>query len=281
MTVSDEDLDEQAVGKFKWSVIRLAEWSIGTAVVLFGFTMPLIVFVRDTYNGLSSGTWFRQGAAYALLTLLLYCLICYLLNHRMLERGVYCLEEKAEQIYRANHIRKRKCVIGVLCVWVCTFILHVLVTEGLFSIADLSEGIQFNDYESFVAYMEQDIPYEPYSEYGTTGSEQATEVVAAPNHEVIHYDKDGNVISEEEALRRELTDSEGNVVCEYMARNEMVVSVRYNDRDGNLLPLTVITHDALRRGRARMNMIQNLFFAAYGVETLAGMMVYFRRREKL
>ena len=54
---------------------------------------------------------------------------------------------------------------------------------------------------------------------------------------------------QEEALTRRLEDKNGNVVCEYIDRNEKVVSLRYTPKDGTILPITVCTEDDLQEAR--------------------------------
>ena len=57
--------------------------------------------------------------------------------------------------------------------------------------------------------------------------------------------REGDAISEEEALTRRLEDKNGTVVCEYIDRNESVVSLRYTPKDGTILPITVCTKEDL------------------------------------
>ena len=66
-----------------------------------------------------------------------------------------------------------------------------------------------------------------------------------------YYDASGNAISEEEALTRRLEDKNGTVVCEYIDRNESVVSLRYTPKDGTILPITVCTEEDLQTARRR------------------------------
>lgn len=97
--------------------------------------------------------------------------------------------------------------------------------------------------------------------------------LTAPLDEV-WYDEYGNEISEEQAGTRQLTDKNGQVVCEYVQRNRSVVSLTYTPQDGTVLPITVRTQaqlDAARDLAARRHV---LFGALYGVETLAAVLTY-------
>ena len=142
------------------------------------------------------------------------------------------------------------------------------------------KGTTFEDYDSFIEYMEKDIPAVPRYEANLNGSV----AVPIPPEEQIgpttYYDQYGNEISEEEALTRRLEDSNGNVVCEYMDRNESVVSLRYTPKDGTILPITVCTEDDLQEARQTASVRHVFFGAAYCIECLAVVLVYFKKRAK-
>ena len=62
------------------------------------------------------------------------------------------------------------------------------------------EGTTFEDYDSFIEYMEQDVPANP--SYNASLKESAA--VPAPEEQIgtpTYYDEYGNEISEEEALK--------------------------------------------------------------------------------
>ena len=132
------------------------------------------------------------------------------------------------------------------------------------------KGERFDDYESFAAYMEQDIPY--YHLNGSTA-------VAMPS-DGIYYDQYGNELSEEEALRQTLTLRDGTVVCEYIDRNQSVCSIRYTEQDGSLLPITVCTYDDLQVAQAQVRIRHTLFAVAYIIEIVAAVGIYFTKRAK-
>ena len=134
--------------------------------------------------------------------------------------------------------------------------------------------------------MEQDIPYDSGHYYNAWlfGADehpitQAPESTA--NHEAIEwYDKDGNIISEEEALTRTLEDANGNVVCTYVARNNSVFSIRYAAKEGTVLPIKVITKNNFRAAVGLANMIITLYCVFYPIELLIVLLIYFRKRAK-
>ncbi len=163
----------------------------------------------------------------------------------------------------------------ILAVGLAKYKTKTFIAMGISSLGLIAAMID----ESFVAFMEQDIPYSDYA-YSSSNARENEESAVAPIGEITYYDEQGNVISEEEALHRELTDSKGNVVCEYMERNETVASIRYSDKDGKLLPITVITYADMRGGQATMSLINSAFVVGYFLEVIVGIWIYFRKRVK-
>ena len=278
-SVEDAGLDVAVLSDFKKKVIDFAKKSIGLTGALIGFTFPLI-WVNDAYMGLSFDSLLIWGTLGAAVFLLIHALVLYFLNASLLRKGVYCLADRELAIYYHNHKLKRICAIILVIVLAVTFIGHQFATSiwGPFSIM---EGTTFEDYDSFIEYMEQDIPAKPQSHFN--GGTTSVETVSPPSEEIdtaIYYDEYGNVISREEALTRRLEDRNGNVVCEYMDLNESVVSLHYTPKDGTILPITVCTEDDLQDARQLAAVRHVIFGAAYFIECLVVVFFYCQKRAK-
>lgn len=157
---------------------------------------------------------------------------------------------------------------------------HAFGSEMIWSSYHLSssKGIIFDDYESFIEYMEQDIPAYPL-EYNYNGAE----MIPAPEIQVgesTYYDQYGNVISEEDVHTRTIEDANGNVVCTYIERNETVASIRYSAKEGTVLPIQVITSGDYRAAARLSDTITALYCVIYPIEILAVLMFYFKKRAK-
>lgn len=276
-SVEDAGLDESVLSDFKRKVFNFAEKSIGLTVAFIGFTLPLILV--DAYMGLGSDSLLIWGGMGATTFLLLYAVVLYFLNASFLRKGVYTLPERESVVYHYNHKLKCTCTIVLVVLLVVTFIGHYFATSiwGPFSIM---KGTTFDNYDSFIDYMEQDVPMEQHHNFNN-GTEAVE--IPVPSEEIetgTYFDEYGNEISEEEALTRRLEDKNGNVVCEYIDRNESVVSFRYTPKDGTILPITVCTEDDLQEAKQTAAVRHVIFVAAYCIECLAVVFVYFRKRAK-
>ena len=274
-SVEDAGLDAAVLSDYKRKVVDLAKKSIGLTVAFIGFTFPLILV--DAYMGLGSDSLLIWGAMGASAFLLIYAIALYFLNASLLRKSVYSLSERESAIYLHNHKLKRTCAIVLVVLLAVTGVGHHVATSiwGPYSIM---KGTTFEDYDSFIEYMEQDIPAD--STYNTGYQESVA--IPIPEEQVgptLYYDQYGNEISEEEALTSRLKDKNGNVVCEYISRRSYV-SLRYTPKDGTILPITVCTEDDLQEARQTAAVRHVIFGAAYCIECLAVVFVYFRKRAK-
>ena len=272
-SVEDAGLEESALSGFKRNVIRAAERSIGLTAALLGFTLPLLL--ADAYVGLSPDSLLLWGTVGAAALLLVYAVVLYFLHASLLKKGVYVLPEKEAAVYYRNHKLKRTCAIVLTAVLAVTFVAHQLATSiwGPYSIM---KGTTFEDYDSFINYMQQDIP----AASGDYAKEPEQSAAQRSYGGETYYDASGNAISEEEALTRRLEDKNGTVVCEYIDRNESVVSLRYTPKDGTILPITVCTEEDLQTARQTAAARHVLFGAAYCLECLIVILIYIRKRAK-
>lgn len=270
LSVEDSGVDEAALSTYRRSVIRLAQKSIGLTVALIGATFPLILV--DASYGLSADSLLIWGSAGAAAFLLVYAVVLYFLNAALLKKGIFSLSEQESIVYYHNHKLQGICALVLTILLAVTCIGHLTATS-IWGPRTIMKGTVFEDYDSFIEYMGRDIS-------APMGRYFSSETVAEPLEPAIWYDEYGNEISEEEALTYRLKDRNGNVVCEYVDRNESVISIQYNPEDGTILPITVFTQDDLQAARQTVSVRHVIFAAAYGVEILAVLLVYFKKRVK-
>ncbi len=287
LSVSEDGLPGIQTGRFKWDVVRLAEFSFGLTACLLGLSFPLVVLPADAYVGLGAGALFGWGGVFAALALLLAGILCYFLNPSLLRRNICALEEKAARAYWQNHALKKKCAIGLGTALVCTLLFHLFGGEMLWSSSNLAAayGTSFQDYESFIAYMEQDIPYDAAIESGSglhilTAEDNASAPETAVQQDAQWYDPSGEPTEEDEARRETLEDRDGKVVCTYIRRNESVSSIRYSPGEGTVLPILVITREDYNLAARMSNIITMAYCLLYPAEFLAALAVYCKKQAR-
>lgn len=272
LSVSDEDYVGDSISFFKNSVIHLAKMTVMITLVLLGTTIPLIIFPYDAYVGLEAVSWLLSALISGLLMWVLCAVAWYFVHASLVRKGIWALREK-EEVYWHNHKLKRSCARAFSLIFAVTLIVQIAVNET-WSAWRVVDGTQFHEYDSFVEFMEQDVPYAVTPSGG---------YVAAEPLDSIYYDEHGNVISEEEAMRDEIRvpdgTEEGKVVCEYIHRNNSVVSIKQtNDDDG--LPITVWTQAEMNLARTKLSVINVGIIALYGVEVLVTVLLYRKKKNK-
>lgn len=285
LSVGDAGIDEVSLSEYKRKVIGLAEKSIGLTVFFIGFAFPLIWV--DANWGLESGSMLIWGTVCAAVFMGIHSAVLYFVNGSLVKKGIFSFSDKEMETYNHNRRLKKKSFINLTVILAITLLLHGIGCEMIWSIDNLSSayGIIFDDYESFIEFMEQDIPYDADINYYADSYAAAGEITIAPESSVHYesiewYDENGNVITEEEALTRTLEDANGNVVCTYIERNESVSSVIYTRGDGTVLPIRVLTNGDYRAAARLSEFINTAYCVLYSIELLGVLLAYFRKRAK-
>ena len=285
LSVEDAGLDELELSRFRRSVNSMAQKSIGLTVAFLGFTFPLILV--DAYVGLGPDNLLIFGGIGTAAFLAVYAIAVFCINGSLISKGVYIFDETEGNIYLHNRSLKKRCASGVAIALVLTLVIHAVGSETLWNPRFMADGITFNDYESFIKYMEQDIPFDE-TPYQTGLFESAQDSATAPPQSSVEeiigestwYDEFGNEITEEEALTRKIEDANGDVVCTYIARNNAVSFIRYTEKDGSVLPIIVYTTSEMRTARTWAGIISSAVCLLYPAELLAGFVIYYRKRKQ-
>lgn len=267
LSVEDSELEPETLSAWRRQVVQLAQRVLGLDAACLGFLLPLAPI--DAYLGLSADSLVLFGTIGALAGLLLYSIVLYFYNARLLAREEYRLPPEAELHYRKNHRLKGICALMLLGVWVVTFAVHMAMTS-IYGPTSIMKGTTFDDYDSFIAFMEQEVAAEV---------PEGQAVAPAPASD-IWYDEYGNEISEEQVRTHQLTDKNGNVVCQYVQRNESVASLRYAPKEGTVLPITVYTQADRRAAQQKASLRHGIFAMIYCMELAGTLAVYFRKRVK-
>ena len=268
LSVEDSGIDEESLAEFKHNTIRLTEKSIGFTVVCLGFTFPLFL-VNNAYLGLDIVSLLDMGLVGIIIALILYVVILFFFNASLVEKGAYPLDAKNTAIFRHNHKLAGRCAIVLAVLIFITYSVQQWASDPY----RLRKGTVYEDYESFVAYMEQDIQ----RTYHFNGNNMyVTEQV--PNR-TVYYDEYGNETTEKEALRRTLLDKNGEVVCEFIHRNGDVDSYESTPGDGTALPVTVYTYEDWFYATSSSRATKVFFIPLYLLELTA--VVWFYRKKRM
>ncbi len=264
--VDDDGPDTAEKADFRRQVIGLTRNALAVTAGLCGFTVPMATI--GAYEGLALANQLAAGAICAAGFLVVYAVGWYFAGAALVKKGVLALTERGREIYRHNHRLQAVCA-GVLAG------LAAVTAVGHVYCIDPSRHVKrtvFNDIDSFVEYMERDVPSSGYeSWYGA-------EDYAAPP-EPADGGEAGDA-GEGEITPSHLYDGEGNVLVTYYRRNREVMHISYSAAEGVLMPISAYTwkdwNDAVRQSK-----IWNLVFCGvYALEAVGVLAVYLRKRWK-
>lgn len=272
LAVADDDMQGEEVENYKRAVITLGMKVFTAIMTLCAACLPLIVYPKDGYVGLTGAAWLVYGAAYGVAGFVLCSVFWFFLTPSLLKRSVYTLSEKQMAIYRHNFKLKCGSAAALIAVLLVTIAGHAVLTGGG-DPQSIMEGTSFDEWDSFKAYMELDV-----SAGYNAGSGRSEK---AASDDDIYYDANGNTITKEEAMRETIEDAEGNILCEYSRRNESVTGIRYGNANGNWLPVTVYTEQDQHDGEQRINRMNRIFSVVYLVEAACILVFYFRFRRSV
>jgi len=248
---------------FKRNTVRLTELSIGFSVLFIGFTFPLVLI--DAYLGLSADSMLLFGAIGMAAFLAIYAVVLWFVNARLLKNGAYVLSEKETPVYHYNHKLQKTMAIVLVALVAVTAIVHEISTSAFW----ITEEITFDNYDSFVKFMEMDIPNYIYD--GHTISE------IVKDETTMYKDVYGNEISEDEFRHNTLFNNDGKVLCDYILRNGLVARIE-PDSDADMLPITVYYYQY----PTDTELIERdmVFGAIYCLESIGVLLFYLVKRKK-
>lgn len=246
-----------SAGDDRTEAVRLTDRFFGFAAVILGFLISLLT-AGDAYVGLRWWAFLTYGGIFAAILFVLWVVIGSYVFGGMLKG-----EENA---FIKNMRLRRNTVYIMLGVMALTLFAHALATAG-WSPSSMADGTRFTDEASFVAYMEQDIPY---NNYGYDAP------VADPIGEETYYNADGEEISYEEAHTH--TVSLGDESFTFIWLNEEVASYRYGG--DSIFPITVYTHDDFKAAEDKITVANAIFACVYVMEATAAVGVYIIKRKR-
>lgn len=266
-------------GSLRRAMTGVSEVAFFVTAVLFSFTLPLVLLVPSSHLGLSGSSWLKSGCLFMLAAGALLAIVIHIVNGSLVSRGIIALEGEVKEKYQRKH--RLQTIIGgfLLAALAVTFIANEALTS-MWGPLSVMKGTTFNDYESFLDFVETDVPRP--SSFGSNQQAGVAVRIAPESEATVYYDENGNAVSKDEALTRTIEDGEENTILEYVQRNGNVLSVSYStgSNDGNILPITVYTYDDYREGLLIVQQRNAVFACIYVLEIIAAVIVYILLRRK-
>ena len=275
-SVNSDDFQTDASNSCKYAMAKTAFSTFASIIIIFIFTLPLMIFPWDGYVGLEFGSFILYGALFAVIALGIITLVRPSIFRSLAKRSVFELSESEYAVFEKLNSLAKSTVSITLAVLIMTFIPQFFVANA--DTTTFVDGTVFDNFEDFKAFME--IP-EP-DEYGVYYAyENGTVSVMASDAEVEYYDDQGNLITKEEAMTEHLYDKDGNVIYTYMRLNNSVSRMNYSAITEDNFHVTVYTHRDISRGLMVRDNIMIIFYMVYALEIIVAIVIYVVKRRKI
>lgn len=273
--VNSDVFQTETQNSCKYAMAKTAFRSFAAVILLFVFTLPLIVFPWNGQVGILIEDFILYGAIFAVVALGIIALIHPFVFRSLARRRVFELSESENAVFeRLNNLTKNT-VSVTLCILIATAIPHFFVANA--DSTTFVDGTVFDNFGDFKAFMETPAPdeYDVYYAY-----ENGT-VVSEPVDGTTYYDGDGNEITEEAFLTEELRDKDGNVIYTYKRLNNSVSRITYSAITKDNFHVTVYTNRDISRGLMILDNIMIIFYMVYAVEIIVAIVIYIVKRRKI
>lgn len=265
-------------GALRAAVVCWAERVFTFILALLAFLLPLL---RAGTYGLALSYWLLYGLPAALAAGLVCGAVCVFLNAHFVKTGMLPLPDVQAGAARANAKLLRRCLLRLAGAAALTLAAHAACTS-FWDPSALAPSTAFDDWDSFVDYMETETPAEPAA--GTADGRAEPVQPPQPDRQV-WLDTNGEPTAYDDWMGytvQEITDADGNVVCRFVHRNLEAVSWRYSSQDGvPVLPVRVRTAADCRAGAQKLQTYNTVFAALYAAEALTAAVVYLARKKRI
>lgn len=271
--VTEEFQDKETEESKRLLVSRLKKTVVLT-VVLLAASLPMIMHGAGAHVGIN----YSMGSLIEILIdaviLLAITRVGFSVADTLLKKkGFFVVSEEEAKKDEKCRVLKKSYVKKYLIAAVITVLVHLGACQPWNPDAYLI-GQKFETKEEFIEFMETPMHYSSYQNTGYSVIYE-TKIPQSGSH-TTYYDEYGREITEEEALREKIYNSDGEVEVEYLGRNMTVAGKKY-DKD-NVFPITVYTYSDYH---ARDNLVQELnivFVILYFVEAAVFTGLYFKKK---
>lgn len=257
--ISADELPQEEVFAARRSLVDIASRVFCAITMLLMATLPMLLVVPNSYYGITGEGWFVLALVGAAAAWGLWCFVNDEVIARLTKRGFLHMAEKEAAALAHNNRLKWRITKVLAIALVVTVAAHGLAAN----FADaykIAKRIRFDDYASFKEYMEIDNRSTRYAPMADTQAEP--------------------IESDDDLWLKQLTLEDGTVVVTFRHLNQDVIRVSYAERDGSLLPISVLTQSAVNAAQPWVAVRNVAFCFLYVAELLAAIIVYRIKRAK-
>lgn len=304
LAVSYDEFEDTELQSHKRSIVHFAEYTLSAIFLLIAVTLPLVISPvsssMDAYSGIWAETWLLYGVIYGIVGIIICMLVCNKINSPLAKKEVIA-ETENDVKYRHNSNLGIRCFAFFAIAAFLTYGTYCIVTNDGYA-PKFAKGTVFNDYESFAAFMEKDVPYDaedfyPYdpdmNAYSSNEENIYTDNISEEFDNTDNYDEDEYHDPYEHLFddsgygfadngeRIVIKDVNGKILLDCENNNHSVCYYECGDESSGWLPIRVVTKDDMPEAEHKLAIINSIFLGIMALEAGAAIFIYFKKREKI
>ncbi len=259
------------------------EYVYSTIVMSFSFTIPLIIFGGNTYEGLMFDFWFAHSVFYGAIAIAICMAVIIFSNKHMASKLGLSEDDMAREI-KLFKCRKKYFLVGLILstVLICGKIFVQEVLEP----SDFVRGKNFTKLPDYIEYMET-----PSDEYIEEENASLTDWLLGFWEDSYDYvmeadfESESHIIHTEDEYGREkeigfVYASDGSVIVKYVLKNKSVVMEEYEWDGDTIKSITVYTRLDIKKGTVMQVLLNNAIMAVLIGEIVAVAIIYKKKKCK-
>ena len=281
-SIGNGEYADGKIGTCKRRMLSNVEYAYSIIVVVFSFTIPLVTFGGDAYQGLQFDSWFMHALSYEAIAIVVCIAVAIFINKYLINKLGLSEEDIAKETKLYKYRRKYFLLALILSVLLIGG--HVLVQDAL-GPSDFVHGKTFTKLPDYIEYMET--PSNEYIEendslidwllgFGRNSYDYVIEEEFMSESHIIH--------TEDEYGRDQeigfVYAADGTVMAKYVWKNKAVVEEEYEWDGETLKSITVYTKNDIRNGKMIMELLNNVIMVIVIVEIATVTLLYKKKKSK-
>lgn len=272
--VSTGEFDSEKMMRHREELVKVLLWTASWIVVLFAFTLPLVIRIWDAYMGLEMESWAPYGLLYAAIGAIGCALVWWIVSSRLCKKGI---------LPHSAGIKKRTALLLKTIVVVLVILFVILSVQGnlnsyLWMHKTLYEGTAYESFDAFKEAIETEVEdsYPMASDVG-----------------ILHlYEEPVSTMDAEELENCYVLLEDGSIHGYYSAEELSLMSdwegylgtFRHLNRQIQWIDvldgvITTFDTDQVREGRYKEEML-NIGFLVLDILVIAGGLIFYLRKRK-
>ncbi len=278
--IKDEMFENENLSQYRLTVFKKSTTVFFLTAMLFVATVPFLEGFYLSNYGLQFEYYFLQMLTLSLPAFLIFSLILLAVQKRLFKNNYFNFAEQNNIVFLYNLKLKQILLIIAVALYISTITASFAMRGGGDTLR-IAEGTTFSNFEDFKNYIEQEV--ERSLNYYSDDFADAPVATVAPDSDEdgsTYYDEHGNIITKEQANTHQIISPSGQVIGEFVRRNEQVRNWRISFVNDELSSITAYTQEQFNAAINKSETIRVATPFVYLVQVFVIVLIYLFKKKK-